>query len=96
LATFGWIGGAAYCCGFLLLLVPILRGLAFSDNRTFLVTAIPAVSLTCVFLFGSITVALSGFLIWSFLPPSLVSLGEGAPEKLPVLVRASEPLRGFR
>ncbi len=81
LTTFGWLGGLAYCSGFLLLLFPTLRGIVISADKSFLVTAIPAVSLACIFLFGSITVALSGFLIWSFLPSSLSLLERSCSRK---------------
>ncbi len=86
LVTFGWLGGAAYCFGFLLLLFPTLCGIATSEDKKFLIMAVPAVSLTCIFLLGSVTVALSGFLIWSFLPASLSSLKDAVIKGMPVIV----------
>jgi hypothetical protein len=74
LTTFGLLGGAAYCFGFLLILFPTLWGIVTTADKHFLMTAIPAISLTSIFVFGSITVALAGFLIWSFMPASLFSL----------------------
>jgi len=74
--TFGWLGGAAYLGGLLSLLFPVLSGIFHSQNRMYLLTAIPAVALCSIFLLGSVTVALSGMLIWTFLPLSLYTLAE--------------------
>jgi hypothetical protein len=74
--TFGWLGGAAYLAGLLSMLLPVLGGILHSRSRRYLLTAIPAVALCSIFLLGSVTVALSGMLVWMFLPLSLYTLAE--------------------
>jgi hypothetical protein len=94
LTTFGWVGGACYCFGLLLVLVPTLRAIVTSQDRMLLATAIPAVSLASIFFIGSITVALSGLLIWSFLPPSQVLAAKTGWEDPCRLVPPSPSLEG--
>jgi hypothetical protein len=86
--TFGWLGGAAYLTGLLSLLAPVVGGTIRSQSGRYLLTAIPAIALCSIFLLGSVTVALSGMLIWTFLPLSLYTLSE-EPAIVPLLKEAS-------